>query len=121
MKNILFVDDSLTYTAVMSEALKTGGFEVVTASKGAEVMPIAEGGKLDMIILDMILPDITGIDLLRRLKSNARTKRVPVIVLTGRENQAEAEEVMRNGAHSHMVKSRTTPELLLEQMRSFLK
>ena len=121
MKKILFVDDSITFTAMMSNALRMGGFEVVTAAKCGDVLPIVQAGGLDLVILDMILPDGTGIELLRKIKADEKTKQVPVVILTARENADEIAEVMKNGGYAHLVKYKTTPKTLLESVKSWLK
>lgn len=121
MKKILFVDDSLTFTAMMTSALKMGGYAVSMCSTCAEVSPLAKSVLPDLIILDMILPDGTGLDALKALKEDETTKAIPVVLLTARENPDEIGQVLGMGGLAHLVKYKTTPKVLLEKAREWLK
>jgi CheY-like chemotaxis protein len=120
-KKILFVDDSLTFTALMSSVLTNGGYLVATCGTSAGVLPLAKSEKPDLIILDMVLPDGTGIDALKALKEDEETKAIPAVLLTGRENANEIALVELLGGLDHLLKYKTTPKLLLEKTRQWLK
>ena len=120
MKKILFVDDSLTFTAMMTGALKIGGYQVSSCGKCADVLPMAKSFQPDLIILDMILPDGTGLDVLKALKQDEATKAMRAVLLTARENPEEISQVMSLGGLAHLSKYKTTPKLLLEKTREWL-
>ncbi|MEK7232913.1 MAG: response regulator [Elusimicrobiota bacterium] len=121
MKKILFVDDSKTFSAMMTSALSMGGYSVCACGTFAEVSPLAKSFKPDLIILDMVLPDGTGLGALKVLKADEATKAIPVVLLTAREDPAEIGQVLSLGGLAHLLKYKTTPKFLLEKTREWLK
>ena len=81
-KTILIVDDSASIRATVSIALKGAGYEVIEASDGNVALAKIEGIRVNLIITDINMPGMDGITLLKRLKEQAATKYVPVIMLT---------------------------------------
>lgn len=80
MKKILIADDDLSIRTALNEALVEEGYEVITVGTGGEALKIALEKKLDLLILDIKMPDIHGVDVLKRLR--AKDKTLPVIILT---------------------------------------
>jgi CheY-like chemotaxis protein len=80
---ILNVDDSEVHRYLVSELLKRAGFKVEEASTGQEAVAAAAATNPDVIVLDVNLPDLSGFDVCRRLKSQPATARIPVVFLTG--------------------------------------
>ncbi|HAW50395.1 TPA: hypothetical protein DCX16_05560 [bacterium] len=80
MKKILVADDDLNIRTALSEALSEEGYEVIAVGTGGEALKIALEKKLDLLILDIKMPDIHGIDVLKRLRAKGKT--LPVIILT---------------------------------------
>jgi signal transduction histidine kinase len=83
MPTILIVDDSLSYLAALLDRLERHGFMIVLAQSAAEGLMRAEFAEPDLILLDVVMPDIDGFETCRRLKAGKATKDIPVIFMTG--------------------------------------
>ncbi|MBD2531792.1 response regulator [Nostoc flagelliforme FACHB-838] len=91
-KNILIVDDEEDVRAIAKLGLEMGaGWNVLTASSGQEALNVAVNHKLDVILLDMMMPDMDGRATLQQLKANPATKKIPVILLTAKFQQSDRE------------------------------
>jgi CheY-like chemotaxis protein len=107
---ILLVDDSRFLRRAGEQALKRAQYEVVTAADGQEALKIAQEQIPNLILLDMMLPKLPGLEVLRALKQDAATKDIPVIILTGL-SERNSEKLMQEGAIGYLEKS----EKLLEK------
>jgi CheY-like chemotaxis protein len=101
---VLLVDDSKLQRLQNEHALVKAGYEVLTAGDGEEALRVAREKLPDVIVLDLLLPKLSGSEVLRRLKSNAKTTEIPVIVLSGL-SQRNAEKLMHDGAEAYFEKS----------------
>lgn len=101
---ILVVEDSKLLRMATTRALAKAGYLVTSAVDGEEALRVAWENPPDLILLDMILPKVTGLDVLRRLKGEPRTKNVPVIVMSGL-SQANRERLLKEGAAAFLEKS----------------
>jgi CheY-like chemotaxis protein len=101
---ILLVDDSRFLRKAGEQALRRAGYEVSTASDGDEALKIAQEQIPNLILLDMMLPKLPGLEVLRALKQNAATKDIPVIILTGL-SERNSEKLLKEGATSYVEKS----------------
>jgi two-component system NtrC family response regulator len=111
MDTILVVDDEPNYLVVLSELLKDEGFEVLTAQRGEDAFRIAEEADLDLVITDMRMPGMDGVELLRAIKSyNAN---LPVIMITAFGEVEKAVIAMKAGAYNYLVKPFNNEELLV--------
>jgi len=99
---VLLVDDEDEYVSVLSERLRRRGLQVYTASRGDEALSILEDDKIDVALVDLIMPGIGGLELLKHIKT-ARPQ-VRVILLTGRGSTREGLEGMRSGAFDYVNK-----------------
>ena len=101
---ILLVDDSRFLRRASEQVLKKAGYEVVAAADGEEALKMARGQIPGLILLDMMLPKISGLEVLRALKQDASTKDIPVIVLTAL-SERNKEKLFQEGAVSYVEKS----------------
>ena len=106
---ILLIEDSKLLRIANTRALVKAGYEVISAGDGEVGLRSARETIPDLILLDMLLPKVTGLDVLRGLKSDARTKNIPVIVLSGL-SQANEAKLMNEGAAAFLEKSEKTLE-----------
>ncbi|MBD2728098.1 response regulator [Nostoc sp. FACHB-892] len=91
-RNILIVDDEEDVRAIAKLGLEMGaGWNVLTACSGREALNIATNSTLDVILLDMMMPDMDGRATLQQLKANPGTKKIPVILLTAKFQQSDRE------------------------------
>src|SRR3989344_4209139 len=91
-KSILLVDDDLTLREMYAERLKAEGFQVNSAKDGEEALQMASDNHPNIILLDIMMPKINGLDVLKKLKEQPDTKDIPVIVLTALIQDREREE-----------------------------
>ena len=101
---VLLVDDSKFFRMANEHALSKAGFEVSTAADGEEALQVVNDKLPDIILLDMMLPKISGPDVLRALKANPATMDIPVIVLTSLSQRNE-EKLLSEGAAAYLEKS----------------
>lgn len=102
MHTVLVVDDEPNYLIVLSELLRDAGFEVFTAQSGKEALPIVLGTDLDVLISDIKMPGMDGIELLENVKNLNRE--LPVILITAYAEVKKAVEAMRLGAFNYLAK-----------------
>lgn len=101
---VLIIDDSKFQCIAMQRALGHAGYEVATAPDGELGLQAARDSHPDIIVLDMMLPKLSGIDVLRILRREANTRAVPVIVLTGLSDR-NREKLIAEGASGFLEKS----------------
>ncbi len=111
MNTILVVDDEPNYLIVLAELLKEEGFEVITAERGEDGLKIAADTDLDLVITDMRMPGMDGLELLQAVKSY--NKDLPVIMITAFGEVEKAVVAMKAGAYNYLVKPFNNEELLL--------
>ena len=104
MTKILLVDDSKFLRLATERALARAGYEVSTATDGEQALAIAREKKPDVILLDMLLPKMTGPDVLKALKKDPATAEIAVVVLTGL-SQKNAARLREDGACAFLEKS----------------
>jgi len=103
MKKILIVDDEKMNIIALAHFLKPQ-YEIIVATDGASALEAAEKHLPDIILLDILMPDITGFDVLIKLKDSAATMKIPVIFLTGLNNDADEEKGLSLGAVDYITK-----------------
>ncbi len=108
---ILLVDDDAFFRTVCSDILTNRGFTVKRASKGAEAINLIENEDFDIVITDLVMPDVGGLEVLQRTKQHNTL--VDVIVVTGHGSIDTAVEALKNGAFDYIRKPLNEDELLL--------
>jgi two-component system, cell cycle response regulator len=109
---VLVVEDSVTQAEWLAEVLAREGYEVVIARDGAEAVREVRGGSIDLVLLDMMLPDMDGLEVLRVVKESSGTRFVPVIVLSARSDVASRVTGLRTGADDYLPKPFAEEEAL---------
>src|SRR3984893_17169277 len=104
MLTILLVDDNVHLQIAFKKVLTSSGYRVELASDGEEGLRLAQSIRPDVILLDMLLPKLGGVEVLRALKANRPTATIPVIALSGLPMSNEA-RLRRDGAISYLQKS----------------
>ncbi len=110
MHTILVVDDEPNYQIVLSELLRDEGYEVFTADSGTAGLPIVRDTDLDLVLTDMKMPGMDGIEFLRKIKEF--NKELPVILITAYAEVEKAVEAMHLGAFTYLAKPFSNEELL---------
>ncbi len=101
---ILIVDDSITIRMILSKMLQQGGYNTLEAEDGETAIELASKHIPDMILMDVVMPGITGFQATRRLHRQPSTKDIPIIVMSGNEQAIEKFWVIRIGAKDFMAK-----------------
>ncbi len=112
-ESILVVDDESDFLDTLGFALRREGFEVETAATGAAALEVLGRPGVDLVILDVMLPDMSGIEICRELRRRPETRRVPVILLTARGDEIDRVVGFEVGADDYVVKPFSTRELVL--------
>jgi DNA-binding response OmpR family regulator len=119
-KRILIVEDETTLQRAMTEFLVSEGFEVVSALDGNEGLTLAKLKSPDLILLDIILPKKDGYEVLKELKHDEKTGKIPVIVLTNLESAEDVERAFEAGATTYLVKSNYKLEDVIKKIKETL-
>jgi CheY-like chemotaxis protein len=118
---ILLVDDEQALLDVFSSTLQTGGFEVVTAITGTEGIDKAKSEKPNIILLDQMLPDINGNQVLQILKQDPLTQSIPVAMLSNFNQDGLVQEAINLGALDYIMKYQVGPHDLIEKINQLLE
>ena len=97
------------------------GFHVYEAGTGAEGWKLAHQRVPDLVILDMMLPDCHGLSILKKIRSDDLTKKIPVLVLTSLKDIYDVQRAINLGANYYSVKGKDSPEKLLQMIYKLLK
>ena len=119
MTKILLVEDNEMNRDMLSRRLERKGYTVAIACDGQQGVEMAAADPPALILMDMSLPVIDGWEATRRLKADARTKRIPVIALTAHAMQGDEQKAKEAGCDDYDVKPIELPRLL-EKMQRFL-
>ena len=111
-RRVLVVDDEIHIIHVVAIKLRNNGYEVIAAENGAEALKLACEDKPDIIVTDFQMPVMTGLELVRQLRSNEATKDVPVIMLTARGFAVEGNEIKDLEISEFLSKPFSPKELL---------
>ena len=120
MKKILFIEDESSLQKSLGEILRENNYDMISAFDGKVGLELAKTKKPDLILLDIILPVINGIDVLKELKKDKKTKNIPVIVLTNVENMDNVDKTIELGATAYLVKAKYTMEDVIEKIKEIL-
>jgi two-component system chemotaxis response regulator CheY len=112
-KQVLIVDDSKTMRELISFTLSKAGFELCEAEDGVKALEVADGKTFDLIITDLNMPNMNGIELIKKLRSLPNFKTVPILMLTTESDEFKKFEGKNAGATGWIVKP-FNPERLLQ-------
>jgi CheY-like chemotaxis protein/HAMP domain-containing protein/signal transduction histidine kinase len=119
-KRLLVVEDNEVEQMSIRELLGDDDIEIVTTGTGKEALDILQKEPCDCVVLDLRLPDMSGFDVLERIRDTTSLSDVPVVVFTGRELSAEEDAQLHTMARSIVVKGVESPERLLDETSLFL-
>jgi two-component system, OmpR family, response regulator len=118
-KSILVVEDDKFLRELLTKRLADEKFEVHAAIDGEESFKILNSSKVDLILLDIILPGVNGFEILKRLKEDPTIASIPVMMLTNLGQQSDMERGKDLGAEDYMVKADFTPREIIERIKNF--
>ncbi len=123
MKNnnkILIVDDQKSFLRIMEQGLVKYGFNVISANSGKECLELAKKHKPGVILLDVMMPKMNGFETCRELKHYKKTKDIPVIIVTGQDNENNVLEGFDCGADDYVTKPFSI-KILIARIKAVLK
>ncbi len=111
---ILIVDDEPDVVTLWQRALTMEGFQVIPAFDGISALDLAEAEKPDLVLLDIMMPMMSGFEACRLLKNNPQTQDIPVLCVTSAQNPEVRRNVENAGAQGLLIKPFTTKELVAQ-------
>ncbi len=118
-RTILVIDDEKAMAVMIKGFLTKRGFNVISINSGEEGIVLAKEIEPDLIILDLIMPDINGFDVLKKLKSNYKTDKIPIIILTSSVSEINQEKCLLLGASKYLDKT-LSEDMLIEEIEKYI-
>lgn len=112
MNTIIVVDDNRDTTEIIKTTLEAKGYSAICTHSGAELFSQMEKVKPDLIVLDIMMPQMDGLEVLRRLRSASETSSIPVIILTAKVEYDDVLKGYQEGAYYYITKPFTSTQLL---------
>ena len=117
---ILLIEDEKEVAELYKLKLTLDGYEVVTAENGQEGLDKANSYRPELIFLDIKMPEMDGFEVLKKLRATARTRDIPVVVLSNFDEQDLIEKGLTLGANEYLIKSQFTPEDISNKIKSWV-
>ena len=117
---ILVVEDEEILLTALKEELTQGGYEVEGAADGVEGLEKVKSFQPDLVLLDLLMPKMDGMEVLQKLKGDNKTKDVPVVILTNLSDYEKISEALSLGAMDYLVKANYRLEDLMDKVRTVL-
>ncbi|MEW6739358.1 MAG: response regulator [Nitrospirota bacterium] len=119
-KTVLIVDDSASMRQLVSFALRDAGYDVIDAMNGKDALSKLNGGKIDMVVTDLNMPEMDGIEFIKHVRNNPGYKFTPIVMLTTESQESKKQEGKQAGASGWIVKP-FTPEQLIDIVKKFAR
>ena len=111
-KRILIVDDNPDSVTIMQTILENRGYQISTATTGAEALAHIKKGGADLVLLDVMMPEMSGLEVLQRIKDDSATGMLPVILVTAKTHDEDVLSGYQYGADYYITKPFTAKQLL---------
>lgn len=119
-KQILLVEDDRFLRRACAAGLRQRGWTVLTAVDGEEALRMIQSERIDLVLLDMLMPKLHGLDVMRALKAEERTQSIPVLVLSNSSREQDVQEIMQLGAVGYLVKANLSLQELGDRVAGLL-
>jgi DNA-binding response OmpR family regulator len=103
---VLIVDDHLPTARLLARLLRSAGHQAACAGSGSEAFRLLNEGPADLVVLDVMMPEVDGLSVLRRLRSDPRFASLPVLMYSALDDEKKQAEAIEAGAQAYMVKGR---------------
>ncbi|MEK7534022.1 MAG: response regulator [Patescibacteria group bacterium] len=120
-KKILLIEDEDYIREIYKEELEASGFTVDGFPTGGQGLDAFHKNTYDMVVLDIVLPDINGLHVLKAIKGNSLKKNVPVLLLTNLDQDIIVKQGLEFGAEAYLEKVANTPDTIVDKIKSILE
>lgn len=120
-KKVILVEDDEFIREIYTRQLKLEGIEAVAYANGKDGMAAITQGQVDLVLLDIMLPDTNGLEILKTIKQTETLKQIPVVMLTNLGQDEVIREGFRLGAAGYMVKAAYNPDQIIDEIRNILE
>jgi len=121
MKKILLIEDDPFLSSLLGNRLKKEGFDLLTAKSGNEAVKTLKNNTIDLVLLDLILPEKSGFEVLEDIKSDPQVAKTPVIIISNLGQEADIEKAKEFGVADYVVKAKISIDDLVKKIKDFLK
>ncbi len=121
MKKILIVEDDIFLQGLEAGKLEKTGYEIISARNGTEALQKIHEPGVDLVLLDLILPDFDGFDILKKMRETKELEKIPVLVFSNLSEEKDVKRAKELGAVDFMVKSNFTLDELAMHIQAILK
>jgi DNA-binding response OmpR family regulator len=118
--SVLLVEDDTFIKQMYCTKIEELGIKVFSASTRDEAFDILNKNKVDLILLDLVLPEVSGFDILKELKKNSILKNIPIIILSNLSSQTDISQAFELGVLDYIVKSNYTPSEVMRTIQKHL-
>jgi two-component system alkaline phosphatase synthesis response regulator PhoP len=120
-KKILIVEDDLPLVKILTDHFVEAGFDIITAGDGQEGLVKALAEQPDLILLDIVMPNMDGMTMLKQLRERPEGRDIPVTILTNLSDMDITAEALESGVYDYLVKTNWTPDELVKRVQSKLQ
>ena len=118
-KTVLIVEDNDLNMKLFHDLLEANGYAALQSKTGKEALEIVKNQLPDLVLMDIQLPDVSGLEVTRQIKEDEKTKDIPVIAITAFAMKGDEEKIRQGGCEAYMSKPISVPKFL-KMVRSFL-
>lgn len=119
-ESILIVEDDIFLSDLYKTKMELEGFKVLTAYDGEKGLELAQKNSPNIVLLDLILPKLSGFGVLEKMKANKATKDLPVIILTNLSQKSDVDKGLKMGANDYLIKAHFMPSEVVEKIKKLI-
>ena len=120
MASLLIIEDDKFVRDLYQHEFEKNGYDVVVAEDGELALTAVKEAKFDGILLDIMIPKIDGLEVLKKIKADSNTKNIPVVILSNLGQDEIIRQSLQLGAKAYIVKSLYTPDQVVKEIRSLI-
>jgi CheY-like chemotaxis protein len=120
MTKVLIVEDDVFLRKMYTKKFQVNGFEIETASNGQEGLQKMSSFSPDIVLMDVMMPKLNGIEAIEKAKADENLKHIPILVLTNLSSAEDADTAVKKGAKAYLIKSEHTPTQIVEKVKKYL-
>lgn len=120
-KKILVIEDDKFLRELISQKLMKEGYDIVEAVDGEKGIEAIKSEKPDLVLLDLILPEVDGFGVLAKVKEDSTLAQIPIIILSNLGQKDDIEKGLKLGAVDYLIKAHFTPNEIVEKIKTVLK